>query len=74
MRTVYGDLLLKSPYSVRIPKNTDQKKLCFWTLFAQWAVLKRQVRHALEDIVFPTFGRLSNAPAWKMRQNFDKFF
>ena len=32
---LYSDciLLLKSPYSGRIPGNTDQKKLCIWTLF-----------------------------------------
>ena len=33
--TKYGDLRSKSPYSVQILENTDQKKLCIWTLFAQ---------------------------------------
>ena len=33
--TKYGDLRSKSPYSVRIHENTDQKKLRFWTLFTQ---------------------------------------
>ena len=28
-------LLCKSPYSVRIRENTDQKKLRIWTLFTQ---------------------------------------
>ena len=32
--TVYGDLWRnKSPYSVQMRENTDQKKLCIWTLF-----------------------------------------
>ena len=30
------DLLGKSPYSVRIQENTDQKKLGIWTLFTQY--------------------------------------
>ena len=33
IRTEYGDLRSKSPYSVRIQKNTDQKKLRIWTFF-----------------------------------------
>ena len=33
--TEYGDLWLKSPYSVRILENTDQKKLRIWTRFTQ---------------------------------------
>ena len=32
----YGDLLRKSPYSVRMRENTYQKKLRISTLFAQW--------------------------------------
>ena len=35
IRTEYGDLLSKSPYSVRMQENTDQKKLHIWTLFTQ---------------------------------------
>ena len=35
IRTEYGDLLCKSPYSVRIQENTVQKKLRIWTLFTQ---------------------------------------
>ena len=31
----YGDLQSKSPYSVQIRENTDQKKLPIWTLFTQ---------------------------------------
>ena len=37
IRTEYGNLLRKTPYSVRIQENTDQKKLRIWTLFTQWA-------------------------------------
>ena len=34
--TMYGDLWRnKSPYSVQMRENTDQKKLCIWTLFAK---------------------------------------
>ena len=36
IRTKYGDLLRKSPYSVQIQRNTDQKWLRIWTLFAQY--------------------------------------
>ena len=35
IRTEYGDLR-KSPYSVRIQQNTDQKKLRIWTFFTQY--------------------------------------
>ena len=34
--TEYGYSHHKSPYSVQIRKNTDQKKLHIWTLFSQW--------------------------------------
>ena len=33
--TESGDLLRKSLYSVQIQENTDQEKLCIWTLFTQ---------------------------------------
>ena len=33
IQTEYGDLLCKSWYSARMRENTDQKKLCIWTLF-----------------------------------------
>ena len=33
--TEYVNLRSKSPYSVRIQENTDQKKLCVWTLSTQ---------------------------------------
>ena len=35
IRTEYGDLRCKYPYSVRIQKIKDQKKLRIWTLFTQ---------------------------------------
>ena len=35
IRTEYGDLQGKCPYSVRIEENTDQKKLRIWTLFTE---------------------------------------
>ena len=34
--TEYEDLLRKSPYSVRIRKNTGQKILRIWTLLTHW--------------------------------------
>ena len=34
-RREYGDLRSKSPYSVRIQENTDQKKHRIWTLCTQ---------------------------------------
>ena len=34
-RTEYGEIRSISPYSVRMRKNTDQKKFCFLTLFMQ---------------------------------------
>ena len=36
IQTEYGDLLHKSPYSLRIRENTDQKKLHTCTPFTQW--------------------------------------
>ena len=36
IRTKYGDILRKFPYSVRIRENMDQKKLCVSSLFTQW--------------------------------------
>ena len=43
IRTEYGDLLCKSPYSVRIQENTDQKKLHIWVIFTQWESVATQV-------------------------------
>ena len=36
IRTEYGEIRSISPYSVPMRQNTDQKKLCIWTLFTQW--------------------------------------
>ena len=36
--TEYGELLSKSPYSVRIQENAGQKKLFIWTLFTQYVL------------------------------------
>ena len=36
IRTEYGDLLRKSPYSFRILENTDQKKLRIWSRLTQY--------------------------------------
>ena len=33
-----GELIRKSPYSVRIWENTDKKKLSIWTLFSECTV------------------------------------
>ena len=40
IRTEYGDLNCKSPYSIRIQKNTDQKKLHIWKLLTQWILYR----------------------------------
>ena len=32
-RTAYGDLSSKSPYSIQMLENTDQKKLHIWIIF-----------------------------------------
>ena len=36
IRTEYGEILRNPPYSVQMWENTDQKKLCIWTLSTQW--------------------------------------
>ena len=50
-RAEYGYLLRKSPYSVRIRENTDQKKLRIWTIFTQCLLFSRypMVRMSLLD-------------------------
>ena len=42
IRTENGDLWNKSPDSVRIQENTDQKKLLIWTLFTQSVLFLKQ--------------------------------
>ena len=39
IRTKYGDLRSKSPYSIQIQENADQKKLRIWALFMQQCIL-----------------------------------
>ena len=49
--SVFGlntDLLRKSPYSVRIQKNADQKKLRIWALFTHHSV-KKYLKRPLND-------------------------
>ena len=36
------EIYSKSPYSVGIQENTDQKKLCIWTLFTQCLLCARE--------------------------------
>ena len=51
IRTEYGHLLRKSPYSVQAQENTDQKKLRIWTAFTQWfSCVKKRV--LLKLVVF----------------------
>ena len=50
IRTEYGEILRVSPYSFRIHKNTDQKKLRIWTLFTQFFLSHTHILHTvLED-------------------------
>ena len=62
--TVYGDLLRKSPYSVQIQENTDEKKLRIWTLCTQWLfqsftfILGKAVLKRLGIVSFSYFSRL----------------
>ena len=50
---VLGRKTSKSPYSVRIQENTDQKKLSIWTLFMQCLF------HLKNCVAFPGFGKKS---------------
>ena len=47
IRTEYGDLRSKSPYSLWIQENTDQKKLRISTLFTQCIKLQYQLKTML---------------------------
>ena len=49
-RAEYGDLLFKSPYSARIRKNTDRKKLRIWTLSCsdQYETAKKYMTGAIK--------------------------
>ena len=59
IRTEYGDLLRKSPYSVRVLENTDQKKLHIWTLFAQWYFAEHLWPAASKEVSY--HGKLMNS-------------
>ena len=54
----YGDFSVRIfPYSGWIWENTDQKKLCIWTLFKQWshkftASRLKEVINILENVSF----------------------
>ena len=47
----YGDLICKSPYSVRIQENTDQKKHRIRTLFTQWVLTVQALHVFLKALV-----------------------
>ena len=47
IRTEYGDLRSKFPYSVRIRENRDKKKHRIWTLFTQCITEKIRSRFVL---------------------------
>ena len=50
IRTEYGDLGSKSVFSVRIRENTDQKKLCIWTSFTKWKLLKINTAFVIQKL------------------------
>ena len=62
IQTEYGDLRSRSSYSVQIQENTDQKKLCIWTIFTQcnvkrilncaWFRLLRDIRDLQKIAVY----------------------
>ena len=43
IQTEYGDLECKSPYSLRILENTEQKKLRTWTFFTIIRIIIRMI-------------------------------
>ena len=43
IQTEYGDLECKSPYSLRILENTEQKKLRTWTFFTIMRIIIRMI-------------------------------
>ena len=62
IRTEGGDLFGKSPYSVRIRENTDQKKLGIWTLFTQ--------RRQLQNVMFFKQMQLYTKTLYKNSESF----
>ena len=45
IRTEYWDLRSKSPYSVLVQENANQKNLRIWTLFKQCLILIKRINH-----------------------------
>ena len=43
IQTEYGELECKSPYSLRILENTEQKKLHTWTFFTIIRIIIRMI-------------------------------
>ena len=78
--TEYGDLLHKSPYSVRIRENTDQEKLRICRPFKQWLVLRSNIRNwwlrkyfifeNLDVINFFKLAKWDVASNWNFSKNF----
>ena len=50
IRTENGDLWNKSPDSVRIQENADQKKLLIWTLFTQSVLFLKQKKKTYKTL------------------------
>ena len=58
--TEYGDLRSKSPYSVWIQENKDQKKLRIWKLFTQWNLLWKRKNSLPHQIIICQWFCLNN--------------
>ena len=62
IRTEYGDWRSKSPYSVQIQENADQKKFRIWTLFTQCDLVNTGIslnQIFLDFVLDPLFLRVS---------------
>ena len=71
IRTEYGDLPRKSPYSVRIWENTDQKKLRIWILFMPWLLQKVAESYFWGEFLFPrSYGKIGQN---QNKQNFSQY-
>ena len=59
IRTEYKDLLCKSLYSLRTQENTEQNKLCIWTIFTQWTCCSSftwmSAKERFYDILLPAY-------------------